>query len=77
MNDKQRKELSAIVSELEGLESRLADIASREQEKYDAMSESVQQSEKGDNQATLASDLSAAVDCINDAMGSIENAQPN
>lgn len=47
MNKARRKEIAAIVAELEGLKDRLETIASDEREAFDNMPESLQESERG------------------------------
>lgn len=67
MNKQRRKELSKIVSELEGLQERLGIVLSDEQDAYSNMPDSLKEGEKG-----IAMDM--AVDSIAQAMADVETA---
>lgn len=67
MNNKRRKEISKIVSTLEDVRDRLSDIVDEEQCAFDNMPESLQGSDRG-------SESEEAIDCLNDALDSIESA---
>lgn len=73
MNAKDRKEVSAIVSELEGLQARLQELADAEQEKFDNMSEGLQAGERGQAIETAAGELSSAADAVQEALDALGN----
>ncbi len=60
MNNERRNKLSAIVGELQDIQSRLEELRDEEREAYDNMPEGLQASEKGDL-AGAVRNLTAAV----------------
>lgn len=77
MNAKDRQEASAILSELEGLQSRLETLADAEQEKFDNMSEGLQASERGQAIELSASNLADAVTAIGEAIDNLSETIAN
>ena len=67
MNNKRRKEISKIVSTLEGVRDRLNELVDEEQCAFDNMPESIQGSDRG-------CDSEAAVDYLSDALDSVQSA---
>ena len=67
MNNKRRKEISKIVSTLEDVRDRRSDSVDEEQCAFDNMPESIQGSDRG-------CESEEAIDCLNDALDSIESA---
>ena len=67
MNNKRRKEISKIVSTLEGVRDRLSEVVDEEQSAFDNMPESLQGSDRG-------CESEEAIDCLNDALDSVESA---
>lgn len=70
MNKNDREEISKLISELEDITSRIVTLRDAEQEKFDNMTEGLQQTERG--QA-----MEAAVSSFDDAIGDCENARSN
>lgn len=65
MNRERRKELEAIVSELDSLLDRLSDVRDEERWAFDNLSEGLQQSERGMKIEENADNLDFACDEIN------------
>lgn len=75
MTKKDRTELNNIYSTLEGLKSRVEEIGNAEREKYDNLSQGLQQAERGEQMDAAASALEQAVSSLEDALSNIEEAQ--
>ena len=60
MNAQRRKALREIISELETLKAKVADLAGEERDAYDAMPESIQQGERGEAASESADSLEGA-----------------
>ena len=75
MNAKQRKILDEVFSQLEEIISKVEPIAQEEQEKYDNLSDNLQQSEKGQKFEENANGLDEAVTNLQDALAAIESAK--
>lgn len=71
MNNTRRKELTEIVSKLSDLKDQLDLLQTEEQDYFDNMPESLQESEKGYSAAAAADNLSEAVQNIEDSMDAI------
>ena len=67
MNNKRRKEISKIVSTLEGVRDRLSEVVDEEQSAFDNMPESIQGSDRG-------CDSEAAIGYLSDALDSVQSA---
>lgn len=85
MNNQRRKEISSIVSELQGLSAQFDELKERieavrdeEQEYFDNMPESFQQGDKGSMAEEAISNLDSAVDAFeidfDEIISSLENA---
>lgn len=80
MNNQRRKEIEAIVKVLtddfgmEDLRGKVDDLQSEEQEAFDGMPESLQQSDRGQASETAADALQTAYDAIDAAITSLEEA---
>ena len=66
MNKQQRKKLSDMLDEIAGYVSTLEEMAEEEQEKYDNMPESLQDSERGQAIQEAADNLQQAADDLQD-----------
>ena len=75
MNAKQRTELDKMIGELEDIKSRLETMQESEQEKFDNLSEGLQQAESGQKIEQAASNLGDAVSEIESIIGYIETAK--
>jgi len=74
MNKERRKRLSNIAGQLESLKGELEDIQSEEQESFDAMPESLQNSERGESSQTAISELDDAIGHFDDLVDAVERA---
>jgi hypothetical protein len=61
MNQSQRKTLSGLVAQLDTIKDAINDMATEEQDKYDNLSEGLQQSDNGQKFEVNASTLNDAV----------------
>lgn len=75
MNNARRKEISDAISELEGLKEKIENIRDAEQEYYDNMPEGLQQGDKGTAADNAISELSSAVDAIDEIISNLDNAK--
>ncbi len=73
MNNTRRKAIEKIVSELQGLQAKLTDIAGEERDYYDNMPENMQGSEKGERAEEVANTLQEAADEIDNIIGNLED----
>jgi hypothetical protein len=79
MNKAQRKALDSIIYDIEALdlssvEANLQEQQEAEQEKFDNLSEGLQQSEMGQTIEAAANALEEALDAIQEAIGNLEAA---
>ena len=75
MNAKQRKVLDEVFSQLEEIISKLEPIGVEEQEKFDNLSDNLQQTEKGRKMEENASALDEAVSNLQEALSAVDNAR--
>ena len=68
MNNKRRKEISKIVSTLEGVRDRLSELVDEEQSAFDNMPESIQGSDRGCDSEEAIGYLSDALDSVQSAL---------
>ena len=68
MNNKRRKEISKIVSTLEGVRDRLSEVVDEEQCAFDNMPESLQGSDRGCDSEVSIGYLSDALDSVQSAL---------
>lgn len=73
MNKNDRKELQKAMSLLEEARSILDCIADQEQEKYDNLTDGLQQTDRGQQYEANAEDLNEFVDCIDNVIGDLTN----
>ena len=71
MNNKRRKEIAAVIRQIEGV---VSDILAEEEEAFDNMPESLQYSERGDISQEAQDNLSCAVDSLEEAISYLEDA---
>ena len=69
MNKARRKEIQDAVKKIEGL---VQNILDDEQEAYDNMPESLQESENGSNSVDAQESLEAAIDALEEAISYLE-----
>lgn len=75
MNNQRRKELSAIIDELNSLSERLGNIMDDEQFSFDNLTEGLQQTMRGQQMEEAISNMEAGIDSIEEAVSYIEEAQ--
>lgn len=75
MNNARRKQLNALYSKMEELKSQLETILEEEQESFDNMPESLQDSERGQLSQEAIDNLESAVSSFEEVMEYIENSQ--
>lgn len=68
MNNKRRKEISKIVSTLEGVRDSLSELVDEEQSAFDNMPESIQGSDRGCESEEAIGYLSDALDSVESAL---------
>ena len=66
MNKKDRKRVSDMLEQIEGIASELEEMGEAEQEKYDNLPEGLQDSEQGENIQQAADYLQDAASELND-----------
>jgi hypothetical protein len=77
MNKSRRNAVSAIVSQLEEIAARLADLRDAEREAFDSLPDGLQSSERGEAMGNAADALETATDAVESAateLGDIVNA---
>ena len=72
MNQKQRKRLAELAGSIADISSEVGEILYDEQSAFDAKSEKWQESEKGQKQDQLISELQAAVDALDNAQHELD-----
>lgn len=74
MNKRRRKELSDIIGELMNLREQIEMLMDEEQECFDNLGESLQQTERGETMENAIAEMDSAMDSIDDAIESLETA---
>lgn len=74
MNKQRRKDIEALVAELEGLRGRADDLASEEQEYLDNMPEGLRDGERGQTAEGAVDALENGATAIGDAIDYLSNA---
>ena len=77
MNVTRRKQLAKLVEQLESVMSDIDTIREQEQEAYDNMPESIQESERGDRMSEIIDSIQYAYDNVSDAVYNINEAIEN
>lgn len=75
MNKARRKQLSEIQEKLSELKGMIETVLDEEQEAYDHLPESLQESERGEAMQTAIEAMESAMDSCEEAEGSLEEAQ--
>ena len=75
MNNDRRKTIATAIELLEQAQSLLEPIQEEENDAFEALSENLQASEKGEAIGTAASNLQDAIDSIESALSSLEEAR--
>ena len=75
MNKDRRKQLSEIQSKLSELRDMIDTVLSDEQEAYDNLPESLQESERGEAMQAAIDAMESALESCEDAESSLEEAQ--
>lgn len=74
MNKDRRNQIAKIKEALEELRGKIEDLQSEEQEAFDAMPESLQQSDRGQASEAAAEALQSAYDSADEAINYLETA---
>ena len=77
MNATRRKQLAKLVEQLESIMSDIDTIREQEQEAYDNMPDSIQESERGDRMSEIIDSIQYAYDNVSDAVDNINEAIEN
>jgi hypothetical protein len=72
MNDKGRKLIAKWIQGLEDIKSEMETMAEEEQEKFDNLSEGLQQAESGQAMEAAATTLNDAVSTLDDVVASLQ-----
>lgn len=72
MNKLGRKQIEAIISKLEDLRDEIEALKDEEQEKYDNLPESLQDSERGETFTDNVDNMETAYDDIDDAISNLQ-----
>lgn len=75
MNNSRRKQLSAILSVLEDMNTRIEEIKDEEQDCFDNMPEGLQGSEKGEKAENAISALEDVISSLEEAISRLQDAQ--
>lgn len=73
MNNVRRKELKAIIMDIERAQSRLQGVLDEEQEAFDNMPEGLQCSERGENMEDAISAMEDCIDSLSDVTDELED----
>lgn len=72
MNNLQRKRIERLIEKLEAIRDEFYEMAEEEQEKFDNMPESLQDSERGEALQEGADNLQEQADAIDDAITNLQ-----
>lgn len=75
MNKERRKEIDAVIQDLESAKERLESIRDEEQDYFDNMPESFQYAEKGEAAEEAINNLDYAIDQIDEVIENAEQAK--
>lgn len=75
MNKARRKEIDAVIQDLESAKERLESIRDEEQDYFDIMPESFQYAEKGEAAEEAINNLDYAIDQIDEVIENAEQAK--
>lgn len=74
MNKERRKEIEALIDELDDLKARIESVQSDEQDYFDNMPENLQSSERGEMAEEAIGNLDSALDSLDEAIDSLREA---
>lgn len=74
MNKQRRKDINECVSQIDTLQSQLDAIMKDEQDAYDNLPESLQESEKGEVMTNAIDNIQTAIDYLDDARSCLQDA---
>ncbi len=74
MNNARRKQILECIKDLLPIYEKVSDLQDAEESAFDALPESLQESERGQQMEEAASNLSEAVDFLDEAIDSLRNA---
>lgn len=74
MNKEGRTKLDTAITKLEDVYAVIEELQSEEQDKYDNLSEGLQASERGEKFQENSDNLSAAIDALDSAKSSVQEA---
>ena len=69
MNKIGRKQIEAIINKIESLRDEIETLKDEEQEKYDNLPDSLQDSERGETLTNNVDNMETAYDCLDEAIG--------
>lgn len=72
MNKKQRKELEKLIESMNDYVVQLEEMRDEEQEKFDNLPKSIQDSERGEEWQNAIDSMDQAIDYINDGIAELE-----
>ncbi len=75
MNAQRRKQIAKIWDKLEAWEYELSSLMDEEQEAFDNLPESLQETERGEKMSNAIEQMDYAISSIEDAIDNIEEAQ--
>ena len=75
MNNRQRKKIDTMLSKLEKIQGEINDMSAEEQEKYDNLPESIQDSDRGSDMENSIEYLDEAANLIDDVIDNLNSAK--
>lgn len=75
MNNNRRKQISALLAQLNEIRDSVEQLQGEEQEGFDNLPEGLQQSEKGHSMEQAAEQLGSALESVDEALQALEEAQ--
>lgn len=75
MNNSRRKQISALLAQLNEIRDSVEQLQGEEQEGFDNLPEGLQQSEKGQAMEQAAEQLASALSAIDEGLQALEEAQ--
>ena len=75
MNMTTRKDIDDLIAQLQSIKEQIGTIRYNEEEKYDNMPESLQESEKGEAMSNAIDNLESAMDSIEEVTSYLEEAK--
>lgn len=75
MNKKRRKEIENLLESISETKAKLQDLLDEEQQAFDNMPESIQESERGEEMQEIIEYMEAAIDSLEEATESLTEIQ--